>query len=60
MQLIMSLTLMIRTHEESETKSRRVKDSIKIKCKAWVSTKESGFIRNGTFSIVFIKHAFNT
>ena len=35
MKLLLSLMLMIRAHEESETKSRRVKESIKIKCRQW-------------------------
>lgn len=47
MQLMYSLMLMIRAHEESQTKSRRGKDAIKLKCKEWKSIEESGFISFG-------------
>jgi len=47
MKLLLSLMLMIRAHEESETKSRRVRDAIKIKCRQWRTIEQSGYINQG-------------
>lgn len=47
MDLIHSLIIMIRAHEESETKSKRVKASIRKLCQAWQAGTYRGLIRNG-------------
>ena len=47
MNLIYSLLVMIRAHEESETKSKRVADSLRRKCEAWVAGKYRGKISCG-------------
>ena len=47
MQLMHSLLVMIRAHEESETKSRRVRDAIRRQCKGWVAGTYRGLVRYG-------------
>lgn len=47
MDLVYSLLVMIRAHEESDTKSKRVKAAIKRQCQAWVAGTYRGLIRNG-------------
>lgn len=47
MDLVYSLLVMIRAHEESDTKSKRVKASIRRQCEAWVAGTYRGLIRNG-------------
>lgn len=45
--LIMSLLLSIRAHEESATKSGRVKKAVRSRCEDWVSGKRRARIVNG-------------
>lgn len=47
MDIVYSLLVMIRAHEESETKSKRVKAAIQRQCDAWVAGTYRGVIRNG-------------
>lgn len=47
MDLVYSLLVMIRAHEESDTKSKRVSASILRQCKAWQAGTWRGKIRNG-------------
>ncbi|MCA6062906.1 recombinase family protein [Thalassolituus marinus] len=47
MDLVYSLLVMIRAHEESETKAKRVSASIRIACENWISGKVRTHIRNG-------------
>ena len=47
MDLVYSLLVMIRAHEESDTKSKRVKAAIRRQCDAWLTGKWRGIIRNG-------------
>nr|WP_186352383.1 recombinase family protein [Pseudomonas proteolytica] len=47
MDLVYSLLVMIRAHEESDTKSKRVKAAIRRQCEGWVSGSFRGLIRNG-------------
>ena len=47
MDLVYSLLVMIRAHEESDTKSKRVKASIRRLCEAWQAGTYRGLIRNG-------------
>lgn len=47
MDLVYSLLVMIRAHEESDTKSRRVKAAIRRQCEGWISGSYRGIIRNG-------------
>ena len=47
MKLIYSLLVMIRAHEESDTKSVRVTTSIVSLCKGWVDGTYKGFVRQG-------------
>ncbi|MBB2918358.1 recombinase family protein [Cupriavidus alkaliphilus] len=47
MDLVYSLLVMIRAHEESETKSKRVKAAIRRQCQGWVAGTWRGIIRNG-------------
>lgn len=47
MDLIYSLLIMIRAHEESHTKSKRVSASILKLCKGWQAGTYRGRIRNG-------------
>lgn len=47
MDMIYSLLVMIRAHEESDTKSKRVTASIVKLCRAWASGTYRGRIRNG-------------
>ncbi len=47
MDLVYSLLVMIRAHEESETKSKRVKASLRRLCVAWQAGTYRGIIRNG-------------
>lgn len=47
MDLVYSLLVMIRAHEESDTKSKRVKAAIRRQCEGWISGSFRGLIRNG-------------
>lgn len=47
MDLVYSLLVMIRAHEESETKSKRVKASIRRQCEGWIAGTYRGPVRNG-------------
>lgn len=47
MDLVYSLLVMIRAHEESDTKSKRVKASIRRLCVGWVAGTYRGLVRNG-------------
>ncbi|MFZ6871187.1 recombinase family protein [Undibacterium sp. Di27W] len=47
MDLVYSLLVMIRAHEESDTKSKRVKASIRRLCEQWQAGTYRGIIRNG-------------
>jgi len=47
MDLVYSLLVMIRAHEESDTKSKRVKAAIRRQCVAWQAGTYRGVIRNG-------------
>lgn len=44
MDLILSLLIMIRANEESETKSKRAKDAIESKCRRWIDGSFRGRI----------------
>lgn len=48
MDLVYSLLVMIRAHEESETKSRRVKAAVRRRCMEWASGAFRGVIRSGS------------
>jgi DNA invertase Pin-like site-specific DNA recombinase len=48
MHLVYSLLVMIRAHEESDTKSKRVKSAIRRQCEGWVAGTYRGVVRNGT------------
>lgn len=47
MDLVYSLLVMIRAHEESDTKSKRVRSAIRRQCEGWISGTYRGPIRNG-------------
>ncbi|CAE6725235.1 recombinase family protein [Paraburkholderia nemoris] len=47
MDLVYSLLVMIRAHEESDTKSKRVKAAIRRQCLGWQAGTFRGIIRNG-------------
>lgn len=47
MDLVYSLLVMIRAHEESDTKSKRVLASIRRQCDGWMAGTYRGVIRNG-------------
>lgn len=47
MDLVYSLLVMIRAHEESDTKSKRVTASIRKQCEGWMAGTYRGVIRNG-------------
>lgn len=47
MDLVYSLLVMIRAHEESDTKSKRVKAAIRRLCEQWIAGTYRGIIRNG-------------
>jgi DNA invertase Pin-like site-specific DNA recombinase len=47
MDLVHSLLVMIRAHEESETKSKRVRDAIRRQCQGWVAGTYRGLVRVG-------------
>jgi len=47
MDMIYSLLIMIRAHEESDTKSKRVTASIVRQCQNWIAGTYKGLIRNG-------------
>ncbi len=47
MDLVYSLLVMIRAHEESDTKSKRVTASIRKLCEGWLAGTYRGLIRNG-------------
>ena len=47
MDLVYSLLVMIRAHEESDTKSKRVKAAIRRQCEGWVAGTWRGIVRNG-------------
>src|SRR5574340_1697060 len=46
-KLIHSLVVMIRAHEESDTKSKRVRAAIRRQCEGWIAGTWRGIIRNG-------------
>lgn len=46
-KLIHSLVVMIRAHEESDTKSKRVRAAVRRQCEAWLAGTYRGVIRNG-------------
>jgi DNA invertase Pin-like site-specific DNA recombinase len=47
MDLVYSLLVMIRAHEESDTKSKRVKAAVRRQCEGWIAGTYRGIIRNG-------------
>lgn len=47
MDLVYSLLVMIRAHEESDTKSKRVRAAIRRQCEGWLAGTYRGPIRNG-------------
>lgn len=47
MDLVYSLLVMIRAHEESDTKSKRVTAAIRKQCEGWIAGTYRGLIRNG-------------
>lgn len=47
MDLVYSLLVMIRAHEESDTKSKRVSAAVRRQCAAWQAGTYKGIIRNG-------------
>jgi len=47
MDLVYSLLVMIRAHEESDTKSKRVKAAISKQCEGWLAGTFRGIVRNG-------------
>jgi len=47
MDLVYSLLVMIRAHEESDTKSKRVRDAIRRQCLGWKAGTYKGLIRYG-------------
>jgi DNA invertase Pin-like site-specific DNA recombinase len=47
MDLVYSLLVMIRAHEESETKSKRVSAAVRRKCEAWVAGAYRGKVLGG-------------
>lgn len=47
MDLVYSLLIMIRAHEESDTKSKRVKAAIRRQCEGWMAGTYRGLVRNG-------------
>lgn len=47
MDLVYSLLVMIRAHEESDTKSKRVRAAIHRQCQDWVAGKYRGRVRSG-------------
>lgn len=47
MDLVYSLLVMIRAHEESDTKSKRVSAAVRRQCEAWQAGTFKGVIRNG-------------
>lgn len=47
MDLVYSLLVMIRAHEESDTKSKRVLASIRRQCEGWLAGTYRGLVRNG-------------
>lgn len=47
MDLVYSLLVMIRAHEESDTKSKRVRDAIRRQCLGWKAGSYRGLIRYG-------------
>jgi DNA invertase Pin-like site-specific DNA recombinase len=47
MDLVYSLLVMIRAHEESDTKSKRVTDAIRRQCKGWIDGTFRGMVKIG-------------
>lgn len=47
MDLVYSLLVMIRAHEESDTKSKRVRAAIRRQCESWIAGTYRGAVRNG-------------
>jgi len=47
MDLVYSLLVMIRAHEESDTKSKRVRAAIHRQCQGWIAGTWRGVVRNG-------------
>ncbi len=48
MDLVYSLLVMIRAHEESDTKSKRVKAALRKQCEGWLNGTWRGCVRTGT------------
>ncbi|WP_186301559.1 recombinase family protein [Denitromonas halophila] len=48
MDLVYSLLVMIRAHEESDTKSKRVRAAIRRQCEGWLAGTYRGAVRNGS------------
>ncbi|QDQ27675.1 recombinase family protein [Chitinimonas arctica] len=46
-RLFVALAMMIRAYEESDTKSKRVSDSIRRRCEAWIAGTNRRIIRSG-------------
>lgn len=47
MDLVYSLLVMIRAHEESDTKSKRVRAAVRRQCEGWIAGTYRGLVRNG-------------
>src|SRR5262249_5297357 len=47
MDLVYSLLVMIRAHEESDTKAKRVRSAIRRQCEGWLAGTYRGIIQNG-------------
>ena len=47
MDLVYSLLVMIRAHEESDTKSKRVRAAVRRQCEGWIAGSYRGLVRNG-------------
>lgn len=47
MDLVYSLLVMIRAHEESDTKSKRVRQQIHARIERWLDGRERGIVRQG-------------
>ncbi|MED5608526.1 recombinase family protein [Pseudomonas sp. JH-2] len=47
MDLVYSLLVMIRAHEESDTKSKRIKAAIRRQCQGWIAGTYRGRVMNG-------------
>ncbi|WP_137936121.1 recombinase family protein [Chitinivorax sp. B] len=49
MDLVYSLLVMIRAHEESDTKSKRAKASMHRQCQQWIAGQYRGIVRGGRY-----------